>query len=473
MAQVTVIDRDNNRTTVSYDDTKAPIEGGEGKIYFSDDRRSVLKFYWDKILPKKDQNYLQKIVENSPEPHEEEHRLFGWPDGLIVEGNNRVVGVRMPNVAYDHWMEELIWYTDFKVFMALEQSKRGTFRGRVQAAIDITNSIRRLNFSGVTQGDISGRNFLINPVKGRAALIDLDGLIETGVQEGNVVGTPGFMAPELVKSLALGETRHPDRLSDRHALAVLLFGLLLMHHPVGDGAMPALANDIDADNYLRFGEQALYVHHPTDHRNRAHKQFRPLSPAILGTRLEQLFTQSFIDGLHNPPMRPQHEEYRSALVELEEDLLDCKNPNCIWRAFPSHGYTIDACPICGTKAENIPARAGFRVLNAHPDMGFFKRTNGQHVLLDRSGVITDKQIFGQSNSASGNKLLKLDVRPGGWKIQRLNGDGSVSIEMMDLMDSQPLKKISLSPQPIAAHQQVVLKHPKWGTRLLEFNKGKG
>lgn len=352
VAKVRLLDRFGNKGYITFDPTIDPIEGGEGAVYFTQDKQHVLKIYNDRVLQRKDPNIIAKIMNAGPAPHDPEYRLFGWPGALIFLDANysHFVGIAMRNVMTDGWLEEMIWWSNIKTLVDYSQRRPdrvGDFRGRIKAGIDIANAIRFLNFQGFAQADISGRNFLINPVEGRAVLIDLDGLAVPGHMDSAVLGTPGYMAPEIVIGLHEGRPASPSILSDRHALAVLLYQLLLINHPLLGGVMPDISNDQTEDMLLRMGKVAVYVEHPTDHRNRVSSGM--LTTAILSSRLQKLFKRAFVDGLYNPSARPQHYEFKEALEAYLHDLVDCDNRDCIFGQFATHGGRVWTCPVCGTK----------------------------------------------------------------------------------------------------------------------------
>jgi serine/threonine protein kinase len=87
--------------------------------------------------------------------------------------------------------------------------------------------------------DLSYKNILIDPVMGRACVIDVDGLVVPGKYPPDVVGTPDFIAPEVVMTNHLKKDdpqRHlPNIMTDRHALAVLIYMYLLYRHPLRGG----------------------------------------------------------------------------------------------------------------------------------------------------------------------------------------------------------------------------------------------
>lgn len=106
---------------------------------------------------------------------------------------------------------------------------------------------------------------------GRACVIDVDGLVVPGKYPPDVVGTPDFIAPEVIQTNHLKKDdpkRYlPNIMTDRHASAVLIYMYLLYRHPLRGGLVHDLNKVPQRDENLAMGQQALFIEHPTDHRN--------------------------------------------------------------------------------------------------------------------------------------------------------------------------------------------------------------
>lgn len=110
-------------------------------------------------------------------------------------------------------------------------------------------------------------------------MIDVDGLVVPGKYPPDVVGTPDFIAPEVVVINHLSKDdpkRHlPNIMTDRHALAVLIYMYLLYRHPLRGGKVHDM-NDPQHDENLAMGERAIFIEHSTDHSNQVKlNQIRP------------------------------------------------------------------------------------------------------------------------------------------------------------------------------------------------------
>lgn len=158
------------------------------------------------------------------------------------------------------------------------------------------------------------------------------------------------------RGLRLGDPKKnlPQISTDRHALAVLIYTFLLNRHPLNGGKVWDL-DDIQRDDDLRYGEKALFIEHPTDATNRvkpaqldprelpqADPQQRPYT--LCGPYLTKMFNRAFIDGLHNPGLRPSAGEWEEALVKTCDLLQPCSCEHG-WYVFDNK--TKPVCPFCG------------------------------------------------------------------------------------------------------------------------------
>ncbi len=208
----------------------------------------------------------------------------------------------------------------------------------------------------------SYKNVLVDPVSKTAAIIDIDGLVVPGLFPPDVIGTADFIAPEVLSSKHLDikdqNRKLPNRLTDLHALAVMIYMYLLYRHPLKGGKIHDL--DTEKDDLLAMGEKALFIEHPTDKSNRPKlSQVNPkelpwadvnkLPYTVTGPYLKALFDRAFIDGLHNPMQRPTANEWEDALLKnnrpdaaLQQSSLRSEMVMC------SIIPTGRSCPFCGT-----------------------------------------------------------------------------------------------------------------------------
>jgi serine/threonine protein kinase len=82
----------------------------------------------------------------------------------------------------------------------LDEREKGTWLNYLKICILIARAVRRMHAAGLAHSDLSYKNILIDPVTGRACVIDVDGLVVPGKYPPDVVGTPDFIAPEVIQT---------------------------------------------------------------------------------------------------------------------------------------------------------------------------------------------------------------------------------------------------------------------------------
>ena len=135
------------------------------------------------------------------------------------------------------------------------------------------------------------------------------------------LGTPRFMAPEIVRGEELLSTD-----TDLYSLAVLLFYMFLVHHPLeGKRERSIHVFDQAAINML-YGTHPLFIFDPRDDSNgpdpRYHQNVLGLWQ-IYPQFLRDKFTQSFTEGLRAIHRRVRENEWRTTLVELRDSIYKC------------------------------------------------------------------------------------------------------------------------------------------------------
>ena len=246
--------------------------GAMKDVYFSPDKKYVVGFFRER-QDANSKDRLQNIVGKYRERifgqigGDYWENLFCWPTKL-VEWNGRL-GIVCP--AYQkHFFfsdgmfkgkeKEGKWFASAKLRNKfLKPDQKGTWLSHYHMCIQIARAVRRLHAAGLAHSDLSYKNVLVDPQTGRAAVIDCDGLVVPGKYPPDVVGTPDFIAPEVLqtRSLKIGDPakKLPSIQTDRHALAVLIYMYLLYRHPLRGGKV----NDLDAarDEELSMGEKAI------------------------------------------------------------------------------------------------------------------------------------------------------------------------------------------------------------------------
>lgn len=454
--------------------------GAMKDVYFSPDKSYVIGFF---RTPQDANNkdrltnitglYRERIFNQPGGDYWE--KLFCWPTKL-VEWNGKL-GVVCP--AYDkHFFfesgrfkgkeKEGKWFASAKLRNRfIESEHKGTWLTHYHMCIQIARAVKRLHAAGLAHSDLSYKNVLVDPHGGRAAVIDCDGLVVPGKYPPDVVGTPDFIAPEVLETRSLPKNdpkkELPNIKTDRHALAVLIYMYLLYRHPLRGGKV----HDMDSakDEELTMGAKALFIEHPTDKSNRPKvNQLHPselpqgdinkLPYTICGPYLKDLFDKAFIEGLHDPKKRPTADEWLTALVKTTDLMQPCDNPNCESKWFVFDNTTKPRCPFCGKEFHGV-----LPVLNFYysPRHGTFNPENYRLMVYHHQSLYkwhVNRFIF------PNERLSDEDKRPvgdfhfhnGKWILinRRLNDlwdkDKDVKIEIGQAVELTEGKKILLGRQ---------------------------
>jgi uncharacterized Zn-finger protein len=403
-------------TAIEYDTSKPAGSGGMKDVYFSPDRKYVVGWF-RKTLDASSQDRLDTIVgayrqRILDQPGGDYWRtLFCWPTHVVKDGER--TGIVAPTYDKHYFFEfgsqngdgnnirgkekDGFWFANASHRKrVLDERELGHWRSHIRVCILICRAVHRLHAAGLAHSDLSYKNVLIDPRGGNACIIDIDGLVVPNKYPPDVVGTPDFIAPEVMRTLKLpllDKNRFLPRIeTDRHALAVLIYMYLLYRHPLRGGKV----HDTDPlkDEEMTMGEKALFIEHPSEANNRVKPgDVKPsalpyadpskLPYTAAGPYLKELFDKAFIEGLHSPNLRPTADDWERALVKTDDLVLPCANQKCPQQWFPFDNSRKPTCPFCGTRYTTpLPvlnlysSRGGKFMPDNHRLMVYDKRTIG-------------------------------------------------------------------------------------------------
>lgn len=371
--------------TYQYIDDGEPKSGTAKNVYFSPDRKYVVAIFKEKQdfnqkerLKKITSDYLNRIKNNEAGDYYLEE-IYRWPTDVIETNGKTGIIVPIYNSKFffkkGYATQDLIkgeekngkWFAGSKFRnkqfpLSLDQSELGKWLNYFQVCVNLCRGVKKMHQMGLSHSDLSYNNVLVDPLTGSACMIDLDGLVVPGLFPAEVIGTADFIAPEVLASKHLSKTdvnrKLPNRLTDLHALACLIYMYLLHRHPLKGGKVHDL--DTETDDLLSMGAKALFIEHPTDKSNRPKlnqvskwdlywADVTKLPYTITGPYLTPLFDKAFIDGLHNPMQRPTAEEWEIALLKTTDLIQPCSNPYCEQKWYVFDNTNTPKCPFCGTK----------------------------------------------------------------------------------------------------------------------------
>jgi len=392
MASIVSLKTHDGRDISYVDEVKG--QGGMKDVYFSPNRDYVVAFFRDKQDPGAKERLILiagKFRERiySQEGGDYWKNLFCWPTA-VVEHQGRL-GVVAPfynpnfffavgsrngdSLGIKGREKEGKWFASAKNRNTfIDPKELGDWSTHLKIGLMIARAVRRLHAAGLAHSDLSYKNVLVDPSRGDACVIDIDGLVVPDKIPPLVAGTPDFIDPlvMMTQRLPLGDPKRvlPSIRTDQHALSVLIYMYLLYRHPLR-GPKVHDVGDPQRDEELSMGEKALWIENPSDTSNR----IRPadlkasqlpwgdpvkVSYKVTGPYLAPLFERAFISGLHDSNQRPIADEWEFALVKTVDLLQPCTNTSCEQKWYVFDNSNSPRCPFCGT-----PYKGSLPVLNLY------------------------------------------------------------------------------------------------------------
>lgn len=281
-------------------------------------------------------------------------------------------------------------------------------RGALVAAIQ--SKARDMDYKAAFQSvaeevayrDISFGNMFFDPDTGEVLICDNDNVSANGIDNSSVYGTPRFMAPEIVMGRA-----SPSRNTDLYSLAVLLFYMFMMGHPL-EGKLEAEIKcmDIHAMNKL-YGRNPIFIYDPNDKSNRPVKGYQDnviIYWELYPQTIRDLFTKSFTVGLTLPNKRVTEKEWLEAFANLLSGIVLC--PKCGAEVF------FDA-----QKQDNGVAQACWNCKGTVP-MPVTLAAGKSRVLLQKGTKLFAHHIYGNFDMNSGvGSVVQNPKNPNLWGIR--------------------------------------------------------
>jgi len=310
--------------------------GGEATVYsFPLDESLAAKVY---LKPTDDHARKLAVMCAHPPlegtPRGKEFPL-AWPVDLLHSGDRkqRVVGYLMPRM---NGMAPII--DVYTLQSRLRHRPRFTYQHLLRTGQNLTRAVSAVHAGKYIIGDLNFTNVFVSD-EAQVTLIDTDSFQVIDPDSGEIyrcpVFTPDFTPPELQ-----GDA---DTLTDRtiehdlFSLGVLIFLLLT------GGGHPFAGSYQEEDDPPPITDRIKAGHFPYSLRRQV--PYRPTAVAlpfgVLAPGLQKLFLQCFEDGHDNPGTRPSAEAWQEALVEAEQDLVDCAA-----NQQHSYGGHLSSCPWC-------------------------------------------------------------------------------------------------------------------------------
>ena len=412
--------------------------GGQGEVYKArlGGEAVALKWFFPQMATPEQRAAIEMLVRRgAPSEH------FLWPLELALDpqvpGFGYVMQLRPPR---------------FKNIVDLMKRRiEPTFRSLATAGLNLSHNYLLLHTQGLCYRDISFGNAFFDPDTGDVLICDNDNVAVDGAATLGVLGTPRFMAPEVVR----GEAR-PSTQTDLFSLSVLIFYMLMVHHPL-EGEKETQIKCLDLPAMARlYGTEPVFIFDPVDSSNAPVPGIHDNALAfwrIYPQFLREIFTRAFTGGLRDPLHgRVRESEWRAAMVRLRDSIVYCAH--CSSENFydadklKADGGDPGLCWSCSARLRLPPRlRINKQAVMLNHDTRLFPHHIDGGRLYDFSQPVAavtqhpaNKNVWGIKN-LSGEKWVSTtpdgkvkDVEPGrsvtlsvGTKIQFGNQEGEIRV----------------------------------------------
>lgn len=284
---------------------------GRGEVYRANlgGESAALIWYFPNQATQEQREAIEALVKIGP-PNEQ----FLWPMELTS-----AVGV--PGFGY------VMPLRDARYKGIVDMMKRRiepTFRALATAGMGFCECILHLHsrrlcyYPSIEFGSVA-----FDPTTGEVIIPWDDNLIADGAANTAGLGTPRFLAPEVLRGEAL-----PSMTADLYSLAVLLFYMFILDHPL-EGKKESEIKCFDLAAMVKlYGMDPLFIFDPNDRSNEPvpgyHDNaiaFWPIYPQFL----RDTFIKAFTDGIRDPKTgRVRESEWRSVMVRLRDSIFYCR-----------------------------------------------------------------------------------------------------------------------------------------------------
>ena len=182
---------------------------------------------------------------------------------------------------------------------------------------------------------------------------------------------------------------------------------------------------------------------------------------ICGPYLKELFDKAFIDGLHNPSVRPTALQWEEALVKTCDLVQPCQNPKCEAHWYVFDNTTKPRCPFCGTEYKGqLP------ILNF-----YYAPSHGKYISENYRLMVYDKQTLYKWHSNNlvpcNEKTNDEDKKPVG-DFHFFKGQWIlINRRLPDLYDATDKKPIAIGQYvPLTDGRQILLDKGQGGRLIV-------
>ena len=251
-------------------------------------------------------------------------------------------------------------------------------------AINITSAFQELHMMGYSYQDVNDGSFFLDPQSGDACICDCDNISENTFNYG-IIGKMKYMAPEIITGKHL-----PDVHSDRYSLAIILFQLFTLSHPmVGEHLKKYLYINEQAEFEL-YGKNPVYVFDQKTVTNRPIRGYHYVLLKRWGyipNFMKEAFNEIFTKGIEDREyFRLTELNWMKILMKYRNELVTCPICQFQYAGLNENHEHLDTCIHCQAKA---PERSILKV-----DEQYFVIEKGKFIyesFIDKYSVAHQKK----------------------------------------------------------------------------------
>lgn len=298
---------------ISYKIREMLGSGGQGEVYKIDSPNGPMALKWYYKLtstPEQKQIIMDLVQDGSPS------NKFLWPIDFIRSTSDATFGYVMAlrPKGYNNIPD------------LLNRKVQLTFGVVIKAVYNMVKEFEILHREGYSYKDISDQNIFFNAKNGDVLICDNDNVSKNNQNDSGVYGTMRYMAPEIVRG---DKDAHPSTRTDLYSMAVLMFCMMFISHPL-DGANEASIHALDdsANQYL-YGKHPIFIFDPNNAENRPVQGIHDNAIIfwnIYPRFLKDKFTVAFTKGIVNPFDRVVEREWKDTIIKLMDSIMIC--PHC-------------------------------------------------------------------------------------------------------------------------------------------------
>ncbi|MCK5524877.1 MAG: HEAT repeat domain-containing protein [Thiomargarita sp.] len=273
------------------------------KIY-ENKKRTLGQEYELKFQEKlKFQEHKLKFMVANP-PRQNQTKIV-WPTHLLYErnqsGQNQFVGFLMP---YIQGSDEILNFCNPN--LRKEKYPHINQKSLYDIALKLAIAVSKVHSQGYVIGDINIKDFFVNAKTLSITFIDTDSF--QIVNQRRVYRCPVFTAeytPPELQNVTHFEKFNRTTIHDNFGLAILIFQLLM------DGLHPFQNRGVPGEqNHIKAIKQGIFPY-----RNKQGIKPPPHAPSFerLHPKVQAAFIRCFVDGYHNPNLRPTAKEWPNIL----------------------------------------------------------------------------------------------------------------------------------------------------------------